>query len=128
MLQRDPDLRPEGIVGEHQRALAAGDVDAVVATFEPDGCAREPAGGDFAHRGPAALRAFYARLLGGGGLALEHCALVHDGRSCALEYNIVGRGSTEVPPEAGVAVYVQGETGRIADVRLYDDAETPSAP
>jgi hypothetical protein len=32
-------------VGEYQRALSAGDIDAIVATFEPDGYAREPAGG-----------------------------------------------------------------------------------
>jgi hypothetical protein len=39
MLQRDPDLRAEGVVAEYQRALAAGDVDAITATFESDGYA-----------------------------------------------------------------------------------------
>src|SRR3954452_17393425 len=50
LLQPDPDLRESGVVGEYQRALAAGDVEAVVAAFEPDGYAREPAGG--AHHPP----------------------------------------------------------------------------
>ena len=45
LLQRDPELRESDVVAEYQRALAAGDVDAIVATFEPDGYAREPAGG-----------------------------------------------------------------------------------
>lgn len=37
LLQGDPELRTSDVVGEHQRALAAGDVDAIVAAFEPDG-------------------------------------------------------------------------------------------
>ena len=45
LLQPDPELRESDVVGEYQRALAAGDVDVIVAAFEPDGYAREPAGG-----------------------------------------------------------------------------------
>ena len=126
LLQRNPDLRAEGVVAEYQRALAAGDVDAVIATFEPGGYAGEPAGREFLHRGGDDLRAFYERLFSnGGGIELEHCGLVHDGRACALEYNVVGWGRTELPPEAGVAVYVQGESGQIAAARIYDDADPP---
>jgi hypothetical protein len=126
LLQRNPDLRAEGVVAEYQRALAAGDVDALIATFEPDGYAREPAGREFLHRGRDDLRAFYQRLFSnGGGIELEHCGLVHDGRACALEYNVVGWGRTELPPEAGVAVYVQGESGQMAAARIYDDADPP---
>jgi SnoaL-like domain len=126
ILQRDPDLRPEGVVAEYQRALADGDTDAIVDTFEPDGYAREPAGGDYVHRGLDELRGFYEHLFSnGGGIELEHCALVHDGRACALEYNVVRWGRTELPPEAGVAVYVQGESGKLAAARIYDDADPP---
>jgi SnoaL-like domain len=126
ILQRDPDLRPEGVVAGYQRALADGDADAIVETFEPEGYAREPAGGDYVHRGLDELRAFYERLFSnGGGIELEHCALVHDGRAWALEYNVVRWGRTELPPEAGVAVYVQGEGGRLAAARIYDDADPP---
>ena len=128
MLQRDPDLRAEGVVAEYQRALAAGDLDAITATFEPDGYAREPTGREYVHRGHDALRLFYERYFSnGGGIELEHCALVHDGRACALEYNVVRWGRTELPPEAGVAVYVQGEDGKIAAARIYDDADPPLA-
>jgi len=80
----------------------AGDVDTIVATFEPDGYAREPAGGRYVHRGPDGLRAFYEHLFSnGGGIPLEHCAAIDDGRSCALEYNVVRWGKTELPRRPG---------------------------
>jgi SnoaL-like domain len=126
VLQRDPELGGSDVVAEYQRALAAGDVDAVLAAFEPDGYAREPAGGRYLHRGPDGLRAFYELLFsGGGGIPLEHCALVDDGRACALEYNVVRWGATELPPQAGVAVYVRGRSGKLAAARIYDDADPP---
>jgi len=106
--------------------LAAGDVDAIVAAFEPDGYAREPAGGDHVHRGPTELRAFYERLFANsGGIPLEHCAVIDDGYACVLEYNVVRWGTTDVPPEAGVAIYVRGQTGKMAAARIYDDVSPP---
>jgi hypothetical protein len=104
-------------------------VDAIVAAFEADAYAREPAGGEHIHRGRDGLRAFYERLFSnGGGIPLEHCALVDDGRACALEYNVVQWGKTQLPPQAGVAVYVRGESGKLAAARIYDDADPPLAP
>jgi hypothetical protein len=98
----------------------------VLAAFAPDGYAREPAGGDHIHRGAEGLRAFYAWLFSnGGGIPLEHCAVVDDGRSCALEYNVVRWGRTVMAPEAGVAVYVRDEAGRLIAARIYDDADPP---
>ena len=47
LLERDPAVRESDVVGEYQAALAAGDAERIVATFEPDGCFREPAGVDF---------------------------------------------------------------------------------
>jgi hypothetical protein len=126
LLQPGPDLRESDVVGEYQRALAAGDVDAIVAAFEPDGYAREPAGGRYVHRGPDGLRAFYERLFSnGGGIPLEACALVDDGHACALEYNVVRWGRTQLPPQAGVAVYVRGQSGKLAAARVYDDTDPP---
>jgi hypothetical protein len=126
LLQRDPGLRESDVVGEYQRALAAGDVDAIVAAFELDGYAREPAGGQYIHRGPDGLRAFYELLFSnGGGIPLEHCAVVDDGRACALEYNVVRWGKTQLPPQAGIAVYVRGQSGKLAAARVYDDADPP---
>jgi hypothetical protein len=127
MLQPDPELRASDVVAEYQRALADGDVEAILATFEPDAYAREPAGADYVHRGPDALRAFYARSFSnGGGIAQEHCGLIDTGRLCALEYNIVRWGEAELPPEAGVAVYVRGESGLLTAARIYDDADPPT--
>jgi hypothetical protein len=128
LLQRDPDLTEADVVGEYQRALAAGDADAILATFEPDGYAREPAGEPFVHRGADGLRAFYEHLFSnGGGIPLEHCTVTDDGRTCVLEYNVVRWGRTELPPQAGVAVYVRGASGRLAAARIYDDADPPLA-
>jgi hypothetical protein len=129
MLQRDPDLGASDVVAEYQGALAAGDVDAIVATFEPDAYAREPAGGQYVHRGAEGLRAFYEQLFSnGGGIPLKHCGMLDDGRACALEYNVVRWGRTELPPEAGVAVYVRGETGKLCAARIYDDTDPPLDP
>ena len=122
LLQPDPDLQAPDVVGEYHRALAAGDVDAVVAAFEPDGYVREPSGDASSHRGTDGLRAFYDGLLAdGGGTPLEPCAMADDGRACALEYNVVARGPRESPPGAGIAVHVRGDSGRLAAVRIYDD-------
>jgi hypothetical protein len=129
LLQPDPELRKSDIVAEYQRALTAGDVDAIVAAFEPDGYAREPAGGQYIHRGRDGLRAFYERLFSNdGGIPLEHCALIDDKRVCALEYNVVRWGKTELPPQAGVAAYVRGQGGKLAAARIYDDTDPPTGP
>jgi len=126
LLQPDPELNESDAVAEYQRALSAGDVDAIVAAFEPDGYAREPAGGEHVHRGDDGLRAFYERLFAnGGGIELEHCAFVDDEQACALEYNVVRWGRTVLPPQAGVAVYVRGQTGKLAAARIYDDVDPP---
>jgi hypothetical protein len=126
LLQPDPELRESDVLADYQRALAAGDVDAIVAAFEPDGYAREPAGGQHIHRGHDGLRAFYELLFSNdGGIELEHCALVDDKRACALEYNVVRWGKTDLPPQAGVAVYVRGPSGKLAAARIYDDTEPP---
>ena len=34
-------------------------------------------------------------------------------------------GQTELQPQAGVAVYVRDETGKLAAARIYDDADPP---
>ena len=129
LLQRDPELRLPDVVAGYHRALADGDVDAVVAAFEADGYAREPAGGEHVHRGRDALRAFYERQFSnGGGIALEPCALVEGDQASALEYNVVRWGRTDLPPQAGVAVFVRGRSGKLAAVRLYDDADPPVGP
>jgi hypothetical protein len=128
LLQPTLDLHEPDVVGEYQRALATGDVEAILAAFEPDGYMREPAGDGYVHRGTDELRALYELLLAdGGGISLEHCAVTDDGRACALEYNVVAWGRTELPPEAGLAVYVRGDSGKLAAARVYDDSDPPQS-
>jgi hypothetical protein len=126
LLQPDPGLHASGIVGDYQRALSAGDAEAAVAAFDADAYVREPAGGAYTHRGTDELRALYELFFSnGGGIPLEHCAVTDDGRACALEYNVVAWGRTALPPEAGIAVYVRGDSGKLAAARIYDDADPP---
>ena len=126
LLQPDPEVHEADVVGEYQRALAAGDTEAAVAAFEPDAYVREPAGGAHVHRGQDELRALYGLFFSnGGGIPLEHCTATDDGRACALEYNVVRWGRTDLPPEAGIAVYVRGSTGGLAIARIYDDSDPP---
>jgi hypothetical protein len=42
-----------------------------------------------------------------------------------LEYNVVAWGGAELPPEAGLAFYVRGDSGKLAAARVYDDADPP---
>ena len=126
LLPADPNLHAEGTPGVYQRALAEGDLAGIVATFEPDGYAREPSGAAFLHRGTEALYELYEHMFANsGGITLEHCTITDDGARCAIEYNCVRWGDTEIPPQAGVAVYERGKGGLLAAARIYDDVEPP---
>src|SRR4051794_40979316 len=71
----------------------------------------------------AQLRTYYEqRYPDRDGLTLESCALVDDGRACALEHNVVWSQATGALPEAGLAVVVRGGTPAI---RVYGDLEPP---
>ena len=125
LLQWSPDATPiEGtILHRYITALAAGDVEAVVACFEPDGTFQ---GGGF-YAGQAALREkFYPKLFElGGGATLEHCKLHDDGKTFVLEFNALIRGPLVNHPQSGVAIYERGDSGLIAHARVYDDTQNP---
>lgn len=129
LLQPDPELREPDVIAEYRHALSAGDVETIVAAFESDGYVREPAGGTYVHSGHDGLRAFYTWWFSnGGGIPLELCNLIDDSRACALEYNVVRWGTTELPPEAGVAVLVRSPSGKLAAARMYDSVKPPLGP
>jgi hypothetical protein len=129
LLQPEPELDAAGMVGSYQRALAAGDVEGVMAAFESGAYVREPAGTAYIHVGAGELRALFTQFFSnGGGIPLEHCTVTDDGVACALEYNVVGWGRTELPPQAGIAVYVRGGDGKVAAARIYDDVDPPLGP
>jgi ketosteroid isomerase-like protein len=118
--------RPGDVVGRYQAALDAGDTEAVVGTFAPDGYFREPIGPHYAHHGTRELRSFFTTCFSaGGGIGLQHCAVTDDGVRCALEYNCIRWGRHDLPPQAGIGVYERGPDGLLAAARVYDDVEAP---
>jgi ketosteroid isomerase-like protein len=118
--------RPGDVVGRYQAALGAGDAEAIVSTFAPEGYFREPIGPHYAHRGAAELRSFFTtRFSAGGGIGLQDCAVTDDGVRCAVEYNCLRWGRHDLPPQAGIGVYERGPDGLLAAARVYDDIEAP---
>jgi ketosteroid isomerase-like protein len=118
---------PGGIVGQYQDAVEAGDADAVVRAFEPDGYFREPIGPQYTHRGPSELHSYFTECFSaGGGVVRQECAVTDDGVRCAVEYNCVRWGGQDLPPQAGICVYERGPNGRLAAVRIYDDVAAPA--
>ena len=121
LLERDPSIHLCDVIAEYQQALHDGDIPAIVAAFEEDGYFREPAGGEYFYRGQEKLHEFMAHLLGSGGIHLEHCTATDDGVVCAIEFNAVKFGRQRLQPQAGVAVYERGPSGRLHAARIYDD-------
>jgi ketosteroid isomerase-like protein len=120
------DASPGDVAGRYLAALDAGDTEAIVRTFAPDGYLREPDGPQFTHRGTEGLRSLFARWFGaGGGIGLQSCLVTDDGVRCALEYNCVRWGSRDLAPQAGLAVCERGPDRLLAAVRVYDDVEPP---
>jgi ketosteroid isomerase-like protein len=121
------DAHPGDVAGRYQAALEAGDAEAVVSVFTPDGYYREPIGPHATHRGAVELRSFFLReFSAGGGIGLQDCMVTDDGVRCALEYNCVRWGSHDLPPQAGLGVYERDPDGLLAAVRVYHDVEPPA--
>jgi ketosteroid isomerase-like protein len=117
---------PDGIVGRYQAALDAGDAEAIVSTFAPEGYYREPIGPRSMHRGTGELRSFFTeRFSAGGGIGLQLCTVTDDGVRCALEYNCVRWGGHDLTPQAGIGVFERGPDGLLTAARVYDDIEAP---
>jgi len=126
LLPNIPYLAMPDVIAHYQKALANGDLEAILRTFEPDGIAREPSGGKYIYRGTMELRRFYGMLFANaGGIPLEHCSVTDDRVRCAVEYNAIQWGRTKLPPQAGVAVYERGRSGLLAAARIYDDVDPP---
>jgi SnoaL-like domain len=125
ILEPAPD-HPGDVVGRYQAALDAGDTEAVVSTFTPDGYYRESTGPPFAHRGASELRSFFTMCFSaGGGIGLEPCRVTDDGVRCVLEYNCIRWGRHDLPPQAGLAVFERSPDGLLVGARVYDDVESP---
>jgi len=127
LLQPDPELREPDIVAEYGRALSAGDVDALVGAFGPDGHFRDATGTTWPRSGDG-LRRHYTDLLASGCIVQANCAIGREEEVCALEYNVVRWGGADLPPQAGMAVLVHGSDGHLEAVRVYHDLEPPATP
>ena len=127
LLPPDPQIRLTGAPAAYQAALAAGDLPGILAAYEPDATVREPSGGPYTFQGTDQIRRIYTlQFAAGGGIPLQHCTATDDGTACAIEYNAVRWGRQAIPPQAGVAVYVRGRSGRLAASRIYDDVDPPA--
>jgi hypothetical protein len=128
LLARDARIVIPDAVGEYQRALAAGDLEGILGAYEDDAVAREPAGGPYVFAGKKNLRHIYSlQFADGAGIPLQHCTMTDDGTACALEYFVGSWGHTAIEPQAGVAVYQRGASGKLAFARIYDDIDPPAA-
>ncbi|MFI6074341.1 nuclear transport factor 2 family protein [Actinoplanes sp. NPDC051343] len=107
---------PGDVVGRHIEALAAGEADAVLATFGPDASLRETTGRT--HRGGAELRAYVESVRS---VELQPCVVTDDGSVCVVEFNCLRFAGRELSPQAGLAVYQRGPGGLLAGVRVYGD-------
>jgi hypothetical protein len=61
------------------------------------------------------------QILGAGGIGIEHATVTDDGTTCAIEFNAVRFGKRALTPQAGLAIYERGPTGRLRAARIYDD-------
>jgi hypothetical protein len=126
LLDPDPNAHASDVVGDYKAALAAGDTGTVIACYEPDGYFREPSGAGYRYAGTAVLTDFYDQCFSaGGGIPLTLCRVTEDGVRTAIEFIADLWGSVDMPPQAGIAVYARGPTGRIASAHVYDDVDPP---
>ncbi len=78
-------------------------------------------GAAYLHHGTEALRELYAHMFANsGGIGLEHCTLTDAGVRCAIEFNCGGWVASDIPRQAGVAVYERGGSGLLSAARIYD--------
>jgi hypothetical protein len=122
----DPIPHAEGTLGDYQRALAEGDLEGIVGSFESDGRAREPGG-----------RRTYAAAPRGYGSCTHACsptAAAPLWSTAPSPTTTPGAPSsttarwevTDIPPRAGVAAYERGSSGLLSAARIYDDVEPPA--
>lgn len=122
MLAANPDLTLPGPIARYQKAFAQGNVDAMLDSVEPTATVREPGGGTFGPSpGQTSLKDFYTFLFSfGGGIVLQRCNAITNGKSCAIEYNVLKVGNNTYSPKPGIGIY-DFNKNKVTGARLYDD-------
>ena len=110
--------------------VTSGEVEALVGSFAGEPELHHPVRGRV--KGHAAFRRFIETMseeLRAGACTVEDVDLVvtphRTVEEVVLRYNVVRWGVTDLPPEAGVAVYVRGQSGLLSAARIYDDSNPP---
>ena len=117
--------RPPEPVGTYHEALAEADAEKADAVFEPTGCVREPAGGEFVYCGPKRTQ-WYRDILRAGPIVLHLATITDDGETVVYEYMADRWGSAPMPAQSGAAAYQRGLSGNLVWARIYDDVQPPA--
>jgi hypothetical protein len=125
IIHSDPTICfPKDHLGAYHKALHGGDLEGVLARFEPNGYFKGPSGNYY--RGLDELRKMFGFFFSGGdGIMLRYCTLTDDGVSLAIEYNYECWGKSVYPTEAGCAAYERGPSGKILCGRSCDEVYVP---
>jgi hypothetical protein len=118
-------LKEPEIIRSYMEGLKRPDKKLVLSLFEPGAYVREPSGAQYKHVGEAGRDEFYSFALKKGGIPLRHCSATFNGKSFAVEYIFDEWGNIKFEPEAGIAIYDIGTSGKLAAARIYDDATPP---
>jgi hypothetical protein len=118
---------PDFLQRNHE-ARAAGDLAAVLESYEDDAVVQTTTGGVHSFHGRDEIRRLFSvPSIPGVKPVVQLCAVTDDGRSCAVEYRVVTHLSEPEPDQFGVTVHTRGRSGRIATERDYLVC-CPSAP
>jgi hypothetical protein len=125
IMQYDLTARPPEPVGTYHEALMEADAAKANAVFEPAGCVREPAGGEFVYCGAERTK-WYQDVLAAGPIVLHLATITDDGETVVYECMADRWGSAPMPAQSGAAAYQRGLSGNLAWARIYDDVQPPA--
>lgn len=125
ILEPEDNLDEPDIISLYMEGIKNADKEFVLSLFEDKAYIQEPSGSKFRHQGRTGREKFYSYALDKGGVPLKHCTATFDGKHFAVEYVFNEWGDKKFEPQAGIAIYEIGESGKIAAVRIYDDASPP---
>jgi len=125
VLKSKNDLNEPDILKQYLDGLRKANKDLILSLFEKNAYVQEPSGSRFRHNGPKEINEFYNHALAKGGIPLKLCTVTFDGKQVGIEYVFDEWGNKKFDTQAGIAVYKIGNSGKIAEVRIYDDATPP---